>query len=152
MICNLLLVTRVFPFAEASGDKPPFARASGDEPPFARASGDEPSRRQAATPPQRGTCSAAVLGVVAPSVVKGNPDCGGNALSSPPLEGWATPGPARCVAWVVKPGVVRDCGIIHLLLILCHSRARGPRKHEYVCGVDNAGIGAIKFISRITSE
>ena len=57
----MLLVTRVFPFAEASGDKPPFARASGDEPPFARASGDEPPfarasgdeppRRQAATPP-----------------------------------------------------------------------------------------------------
>ena len=23
----------------------------------------------------------------------------------------------------------------------CHSRARGPRKHEYVCGVDKAGIG-----------
>ena len=23
---------------------------------------------------------------------------------------------------------------------LCHSRARGPRKHEYVCGVDKAGM------------
>ena len=25
--------------------------------------------------------------------------------------------------------------------LTCHSRARGPRKHEYVCGVDKAGIG-----------
>ena len=34
----------------------------------------------------------------------------------------------------------------------CHSRARGPRKYECICGVDKAGIGSIKFISRITSE
>ena len=24
---------------------------------------------------------------------------------------------------------------------LCHSRARGPRKYECICGVDKAGIG-----------
>ena len=34
----------------------------------------------------------------------------------------------------------------------CHSRTRGPRKYECICGVDKAGIGSIKFISRITSE
>ena len=54
-------------------------------------------------------------GGAAPSVVKGTLGCGGNVPSSPPLEGWATPGPARCVAWVVKPGVVREYGIIHLV-------------------------------------
>ena len=46
------------------------------------------------TPPQRGTWSSSHHGI-----------------SSPPLEGWATPGPARRVAWVVKTGVVRECGI-----------------------------------------
>ena len=28
---------------------------------------------------------------------------------------------------------------------LCHSRARGPRKYECICGVDKAGIGSIKL-------
>ena len=44
-------------------------------------------------------------------------------LSSPPLEGWATPGPARCVAWVVKPGVVRECGISYLVPFVIASGA-----------------------------
>ena len=81
----------------AVGIRPPFAEASGDKPP-----------RPAGTPPQRGTLF-----------------CDRNAPSSPPLEGWATPGPARCVAWVVKPGVVREYGISHL--IPCHSREGGNR-------------------------
>ena len=34
----------------------------------------------------------------------------------------------------------------------CHSRARGPRKYECICGVDKAEIGSIKFISRITDK
>ena len=46
----------------------------------------------------RGSAGAAVL-----SVVKGNLDRDGNVPSSPPLEGWA------------KPGVVRECGISHLV-------------------------------------
>ncbi len=60
--------------------------------------------------------------------------------SSPPLEGWA------------QPGVVRECVIIHLLSILCHSRARGPHKYECICGVDKAGIGSIKFVLRILDK
>ena len=88
--------------------------------------------------PHRGTCSATRRESVTPPVVKGNLDRDGNVPSSPPLEGWATPGPARCVAWVVKPGVVRDCGIIHL--IPCHSRVQPPRKCDRICGVDKAGI------------
>ena len=47
-------------------------------------------------------------------------------------------------------GVVRECRIGYLLS--CHSRARGPRKYECICGVDKAGIGSIKFISRITDK
>ena len=42
-----LLVTRVSPFAEATGDKSPFAKASGDKSPFAKASGDKPTPRRA---------------------------------------------------------------------------------------------------------
>ena len=29
--------------------------------------------------------------------------------------------------------------------LICYSRARGPRKHEYVCGVVKAGIRSIKL-------
>ena len=36
-------------------DRSPFAEATGDKSSFAKASGDKPPRRQAATPPQRGT-------------------------------------------------------------------------------------------------
>ena len=73
------------------------------------------------------------------SVVKGNLDRDGNVLSSPPLEGW------RVGGW---DGVVRECRIGYLLS--CHSRARGPRKYECICGVDKAGIGSIKFVSRVS--
>ena len=47
--------------------------------------------------------------------------------SSPPLEGWR-----------LAAGVVRDYGIGYLLP--CHSRTRGPRKYDRICGGDNAGI------------
>ena len=36
--------------------------------------------------------------------------------------------------------------------LICHSRARGPRKHKCVCGVDKAGIGSIKFVLWIAGE
>ena len=39
--------------------------------------------------------------------------------------------------------MTRENGIGYLLS--CHSRARGPRKYECICGVDKAGIGSIKF-------
>ena len=93
----LLLVTR---------DKTPFAEVSGDRP---------PRHADACHPSAEGNLDRDGTGETAPSVVKGTLGCGGNVLSSPPLEGWATPGPARCVAWVVKPGVVREYGIIHLV-------------------------------------
>ena len=128
MICNLLLVTRVFPFARASGDEPPFAKASGDEPPFARASGDKPHPPSRGArhppPPQQGRWALV---------------CSRRGLSSPPLEGCPNTGPHENAIFVGGwGGVVRDCGISHLLS--CHSRARGSRKYEYVCGVDKAGI------------
>ena len=53
-------------------------------------------------------------GVAPPSVVRGNPDRDGNVPSSPPLEGWR-----------LAAGVVRECGISHL--VSCHSRAGGNR-------------------------
>ena len=34
----------------------------------------------------------------------------------------------------------------------CHSRARGPRKYECICGVVKAGIGSIKFVLWITDK
>ena len=49
-----------------------------------------------------------------------------------------------------RDGVVRECEISHL--VSCHSRARGPRKYECICGVDKAGIGSIKFVPRITDK
>ena len=45
-----------------------------------------------------------------------------------------TPQTQTCL-WGPDAGMTRGCGISH------YSRARGPRKHEYVCGVDKAGIG-----------
>ena len=43
--------------------------------------------------------------------------------------------------------MTRENGVGYL--VPCHSRARGPRKYECICGVVKAGIGSIKFVSRI---
>ena len=92
---------------------------------------------------------------VAPSVVKGNPDCGGNAPSSPPLEGWA------------KPGVVREYGIIHLVPFVIPAPGVPANTNMFVAWIRRefyilsaiifvipacAGIWAIKFILRIAGE
>ena len=53
---------------------------------------------------------------VATSVVKGNPDCGGNAPSSPPLEGCRDTGPHENAIFVGGwGGVVREYGIRYLV-------------------------------------
>ena len=92
--------------------------------PFAGASGDRPPRhnhprklhfrgaRYRATPPQRGTLFRDGMKISPPSVVKGNLPHDGNAPSSPPLEGWR-----------LAAGVVRDCGIIHLVPFVIASEA-----------------------------
>ena len=68
----------------------------------------------------------------------------GGTAATPPLDEELVTFPSRDKVPLYggegpQGGVVRDCGIRYLLS--CHSRARGPRKHEYVCGVDKAGIG-----------
>ena len=95
-----------------------------DKPPFAEVSGDRPPRHADA-------CHPSAEGNFIPRWERTN--------AHRTLWGRVVSRPARCIAWVVKPGVVRDCGIIHL--IPCHSRARGPRKYECICGVVKAGIG-----------
>ena len=109
---------------------------------------DHPGTLTRATPPQRGTLFRDGMRVSSPIRRKGELRPrrywgsshirrkgelfrDGNVLSSPPLEGWA------------KPGVVREYGISHLLS--CHSRTRGPRKYDRICGVVKAGIRSIKL-------
>ena len=75
---------------------------------------DYPGTLARATPPlDEELYSATVLGA-APSVVKGDLGRGGKVPSSPPLEGWA------------KPGVVRDCGIIHLVPLSSRAKRGDP--------------------------
>ena len=139
-----LLVTRVSPFAEATGDKPhPPSRGARHPPPDSThansvcagpgggghsydrcdelfdsfhscAVGIRPPR-PAGTPPQRGTLFRNGTGATAISVVKGNLDRGGNVPSSPPLEGWRDTGPRATCRVGGWDGVVRDCGISYLL-------------------------------------
>ena len=75
------------------------------------------------------------------------------------------PGPYAntvCVGGFRAGGVIAcdDGGVGRLESLECrcdahtHSviPASGPRKYECICGVDKAGIGSIKFISRITDK
>ena len=94
----------------------------GIRPPFAEASGDEPPR---------------------PNHPRKLHFRGARYRGTPPLDEELVTFPLRAefpsIGGVARSaGVVRECRIGYLLS--CHSRARGPRKYECICGVVKAGI------------
>ena len=125
MLSYSLLVTRVSPFADASGDRPPRHAYLPRKLHFRGVRGRwafiRPMRRiimilstlwrwalnhpaPLGHPSAEGNLDRDGTGGAAPSVVKGTLGCDGNVPSSPPLEGWR-----------LAAGVVRDCGIRYLI-------------------------------------